>query len=206
VATGRPRDRDVPARERILRAAARLFHGDGVRATGVDAVIHAAGVAKATFYHHFPSKDGLVVAWLSDPRTRWFDRITAQAEARASGADDVIRATFEEVEDWLIAGDLRGCPYLNTATEFAEADHPAHGVIEEFLLDIRTFYRVTLERDGYRDAALLAAQIHALQAGAITLSVATRSLGNARMAGEAAQRILRNATRERKREATRSAD
>ena len=56
------------ARDRILGAAHDFFHNVGIRATGVDTLIEAAGVAKATFYRHFPSKDDLVVAWLMDDR------------------------------------------------------------------------------------------------------------------------------------------
>ncbi|MEO8229413.1 MAG: helix-turn-helix domain-containing protein, partial [Chloroflexota bacterium] len=49
----------VTARERLLAAASELFYERGIQATGVDAIIKAAGVAKATFYRHFPSKDDL---------------------------------------------------------------------------------------------------------------------------------------------------
>jgi hypothetical protein len=59
-------------RERILGAASELFTRQGVGATGVDSLIETAGVAKATFYRHFPSKDDLIIAWLRDPRTRRF--------------------------------------------------------------------------------------------------------------------------------------
>ena len=60
------------ARDRLLAAANDYFHNVGIGATGVDTLIEAAGVAKATFYRHFPSKDDLVVAWLSDDRPRSF--------------------------------------------------------------------------------------------------------------------------------------
>ena len=61
------------ARDRILAAAGQLFAEQGVRATGVDALIATADVAKATFYRHFPSKDDLIVAWLQEPE-RAFSR------------------------------------------------------------------------------------------------------------------------------------
>jgi AcrR family transcriptional regulator len=52
------------ARERILDAAFRLFYARGIRAVGVDLIIAESGVAKATFYKHFPAKDDLVLAYL----------------------------------------------------------------------------------------------------------------------------------------------
>ena len=52
------------ARARILDTATRLFYAHGLRAVGVDTIIAESGVAKATFYKHFPAKDDLVAAYL----------------------------------------------------------------------------------------------------------------------------------------------
>ena len=52
------------ARERILDTAFRLFYARGLRAVGVDTIIAESGVAKATFYRHFPAKDDLILAYL----------------------------------------------------------------------------------------------------------------------------------------------
>lgn len=54
---------DKPARERILLTAHDLFYRDGIRASGIDRVIAEAGVSKATFYRHFPSKNALIRAF-----------------------------------------------------------------------------------------------------------------------------------------------
>jgi len=54
---------DSQARERILASAYELFSRRGVRAVGIDEVIEGAGVAKATLYRHFRSKDELVLAF-----------------------------------------------------------------------------------------------------------------------------------------------
>ena len=58
-------------RQRLLAAARELFYGDGICATGVSAVAERAGVTKMTLYAHFPSKDGLVAAYLEDSDRRW---------------------------------------------------------------------------------------------------------------------------------------
>src|SRR6266581_4134898 len=59
------------ARERILRTAYDLFARRGTRGVGIDEVIGRAGVAKATFYRHFPSKDDLVLAFLQRREEVW---------------------------------------------------------------------------------------------------------------------------------------
>jgi len=56
------------ARERLVEVASRLFYAEGIRAVGVDRVIAEAGVAKATLYAHFASKDELVAAYLARQR------------------------------------------------------------------------------------------------------------------------------------------
>ena len=105
------------ARDRLLTAATQLFADAGVQATGVDAIIESAGVAKATFYRHFPSKDDLVVAWLRDPRTRWFDRVRAKAKASSVDPRDEVLLFFEAVAEWLEDDGYRGCAYLNSSVE-----------------------------------------------------------------------------------------
>ncbi|MEU6656513.1 TetR/AcrR family transcriptional regulator, partial [Streptomyces sp. NPDC046900] len=64
------------ARERLLQAANELFYGEGVQTVGIDRVIEHAGVAKASLYNTFGSKEGLVCAYLISRNLRIRDRIT----------------------------------------------------------------------------------------------------------------------------------
>ena len=54
----------LPARDRLLKAAAELFYAEGVGATGIDAITARAGVAKMSLYNNFASKSDLVDAYL----------------------------------------------------------------------------------------------------------------------------------------------
>ena len=67
-----------PARSRILDTAFRLFYARGIRAVGVDLIIAESGVAKATFYRHFPSKDELVLAYLDKVDGVWTGQLRAE--------------------------------------------------------------------------------------------------------------------------------
>lgn len=115
------------ARDRILRAAHDLFYRDGVRATGVDRVIAESGVAKLTFYRHFPSKNDLVRAYLADRHRRWMTWFS-DALARHGGGPDAIVAALAE---WLRDPGYRGCAFINTVGELAgslpEVREIAHG-------------------------------------------------------------------------------
>jgi AcrR family transcriptional regulator len=183
------------ARERLLVAAAAGFHETGIQATGVDSIIEAAGVAKATFYRHFPSKDDLVVAWLLDPRTRWHEGVRSQVEATTTDPNDRILLFFEGTAEWLEAEGYRGCPYLNTGVEITDPAHPARRIVLDYLNEIHEYLHSLLVAARYVDADMLAPQLQALLAGSISLAVARHTAAYALAAREAAERLLAGAER-----------
>lgn len=186
----------APARDRLLVAAARLFQEGGLQASGVDALIEAAGIAKATFYRHFPSKDDLVVAWLRDPRTRWFDRVRAQAETRAGEGVEVIPAFFEALADWLEAEGDRGCPYLNTAMEIADPSHPARLVVADYLREIEDYLVGLARTAGFRGPRRLGSELFTLVVGSISLRHARGPSSRPLTARDGAVRLLKAAKRD----------
>ena len=78
------------ARQRILDTAFRLFYARGLRAVGVDTIIAESGVAKATFYKHFPAKDDLVLAYLDRVDGVWTGQLheAAGVEQPEGGVQD----------------------------------------------------------------------------------------------------------------------
>lgn len=183
------------ARDRLLAAASELFYENGVQATGVDSLIAAAGVAKATFYRHFPSKDDLVAAWLREPRTRWLDDVRGRVEKHPPDAEGRIPYFFDAVGEWLEAGELRGCPYLNVAVEITGPAHPARAIIREYLQEVEDYLEGLLAEAGYRQSRPLAAQVQTLTAGAISLAVARGTGDPVLAAKDAAMNLLAEARR-----------
>ena len=177
-------------RSRILAAAEVLFAENGIARTGVDALIDAAGVAKATFYRHFPSKDALILAWLHDPRTRWFDRIRVVAESRAVTPDEVVPRLFDAVAEWLEGGDFIGCPYLNTSVEISDPRHPATDAVRDYLAEIGAYLEERVAAADHDDAARLGRELHTLLAGSISLGVANRTSSFVVAARDAAVQLL----------------
>jgi AcrR family transcriptional regulator len=177
-------------RARILAAASVLFAENGIARTGVDTLIEAADVAKATFYRHFPSKEALIVAWLRDPGTRWFERVRAVAESRATTPSEVIPRFFDAVADWLETDDFIGCPYLNTSVEISDPGHPATQAVREALAEIGAYLEESVAAAGHDDAPRLGRELHALLAGAISLGVANRTSSFVMSARDAALQLL----------------
>src|SRR2546421_6605166 len=90
------------ARERILDGRYELFSRRGIRDVGVDEVIETAGVAKATLYRHFPSKDELVLAFLERREQLWTrEFVEAGAERRGATPEDRLLAIFDVFHDWV---------------------------------------------------------------------------------------------------------
>ena len=110
------KDKNIAPRERILETAAELFFHQGFRATGINEVIAKSGVAKATFYNHFPTKDDLCLAYLRDRNTSEFEAINAFVHDHDSPVEKFL-AVMESVQPWLEANNLRGCAFLNMVAE-----------------------------------------------------------------------------------------
>jgi AcrR family transcriptional regulator len=157
----------IPARERILDTAFRLFYAHGPRGAGVDTVIAESGVAKATLYKHFPRKDDLVLAYLDKVDQTWFGQL--RAAARAAG--DTPRAQLVGMFDALISACRRegyhGCAFINTAAE-SEAGSDLHARTVEHKNVVRAWVTDLARRAGAADADLLARQLTVLIDGGLS--------------------------------------
>lgn len=111
----------LPVRERILAAAHDLFYRDGIRATGVDAIIAASGVAKLTFYRQFPSKDELVLAFLEMRHDRWMgwfiDALGRHGAQRELATDSALEMLADVLQEWADDPGFRGCAFINAVSE-----------------------------------------------------------------------------------------
>jgi AcrR family transcriptional regulator len=167
-----PESASLPPRERILAAAGDLFYRNGVRAVGVDAIIATGGVAKASFYRHFRSKDELVAAWLLSPQPRWLDRVVVETEHRASSPRARLLAFFDVLLEFIDEPGSAGCPYLNTAAELHDPEAPIRSAIEDYLSEVEAYLRGLAEAGGGPAPHSLALQLRLVAAGAFITAVA----------------------------------
>lgn len=110
----------LPPRQRILLTAHDLFYRDGIRATGIDRIISESGVAKVTFYRHFPSKNELIEAFLAYRHDQWLSWFSRSLEQQATRRGDVMLALVPCLEEWFSSPYYRGCAFINTAVELAD--------------------------------------------------------------------------------------
>ncbi|MFJ5848950.1 TetR/AcrR family transcriptional regulator [Streptomyces sp. NPDC092903] len=161
------------ARSRLLDAADRLFYAHGINATGVDAVIEAANVARMTFYRHFGGKDALVAAYLQARDARW--RATVEECVTAAGDDPGARllAVFEALRTWHADPRFRGCSFANAAAELTAPDHPARAVVTAHKQALRARITELAGATGHPAPCRLTDQLLLLIEGATT----TQALG-----------------------------
>ncbi|WP_078327234.1 TetR/AcrR family transcriptional regulator [Mycobacteroides salmoniphilum] len=103
--------------DRLLRAAADLFATQGIRAVGIDQILRESGVAKASLYSSYGSKDALIVAYLEEldqrDRNRWDAAVATRRDPIAK-----VLTFFDLAAAAAHARNFRGCLYANAATEF----------------------------------------------------------------------------------------
>ena len=151
------------ARERLLAAANELFYNEGVHTVGIDRVIEQAGVAKASLYNTFGSKDELVRAYLETRQVSVTQRIM-QAVDRYDTPRERLLAVFEGQEDLFAQPDYRGCAFARASAE----SHPGD-LVEQAAENYRRWVRDLLTelaaQAGAPDPDILARQLHLLYDG-----------------------------------------
>jgi AcrR family transcriptional regulator len=109
------------ARERLLAAANELFYDEGVHTVGIDRVIEHAGVAKASLYNTFGSKDALVRAYLETRHESMARRITGVVD-RYDTPRERLLAVFEAQAEMAAEPGYRGCAFSRASAECHPGD------------------------------------------------------------------------------------
>jgi AcrR family transcriptional regulator len=164
--TRKPGRSTIPVRERILVAAGDLFHKQGIRGVGVEAIAEAAQTNKMTLYRYFDSKDDLI--------TEWVRGIVAHKEEDWKDLNARYRGDPQgQLQEWsrrtaakLRAMEERGSALGNAFAELPDPNHPARRVMKEHKL--REHKRIVrlCKAAGFRDPALSANLFSMLLEGA----------------------------------------
>jgi AcrR family transcriptional regulator len=151
------------ARDRLLAAANELFYNEGVHTVGIDRVIEQAGVAKASLYNTFGSKDELVRAYLQTRHASVTERITAAVE-RYDTPRERLLAVFEGQGELFAQPGYRGCAFARASAESHPGD-PAERATETYRGWMRSLLTELAAQAGAPDPGALARQLHLLYDG-----------------------------------------
>jgi AcrR family transcriptional regulator len=124
------------ARQRILNTARKLFYRNGYRATGINEIIRKSGVAKATFYAHFPSKESLAYAYV-ESMNREETRAMEESLEKFPGPYEKLIGLIEFLIPWSRERDYRGCAYLNICSEITDHANPVRQESKDHYVAVR---------------------------------------------------------------------
>ncbi|OFC72032.1 TetR/AcrR family transcriptional regulator [Alteromonas confluentis] len=117
----------MTAKKQLLtETALQLFYARGIHAIGINEILAQSGVAKKTLYHHFASKDELLLAALQLRHERFISWLNESLQQATTG-DAAVEKLFMALSSWFNSeeeklGYFRGCFFINTSAEFSDAE------------------------------------------------------------------------------------
>jgi AcrR family transcriptional regulator len=185
-----PGARGAVARDALLKSAIRLFCRDGISATGIEAIIVSSGVARATLYKHFGSKDALVAAALEEEGTAWRAWFFARMAQVEGPPRERLLAIFDVLGEWFVRDDYFGCALMNAVAEYRNQKVAVLSVTRAHKQPVVEFIQGLCAGAGAKDAKALASQIDLIMDGAIIKALVSRSAQPAKDARAIAGALL----------------
>jgi AcrR family transcriptional regulator len=152
------------ARDRLLAAADELFYQEGVHSVGIDRVIQRAGVAKASLYNCFGSKDELIRAYLTARHAARQQRISGKLALCATPRERLL-AVFDVLGDVFSEPGFRGCAFLNASAE-SRPGSTTRQTCDDCRAWVRSLFTELARAAGAADPEALAQQLVMLYDGA----------------------------------------
>ena len=158
----------LPARQRLLDAADKLFYAEGVHTVGIDRLIEEAGVAKGSLFYNFSGKDDLVAAYLEGRDRQRRERI-ARFQQGLDDPVDKLLAIFDALQETVSSPGWRGCPFANANAEALPGSVEAEA-LRAFRDWLSNAFLSLSEEAGFVEPAGVAARIRLLYDGAVSNS------------------------------------
>jgi AcrR family transcriptional regulator len=178
----------LSARDRLLAAADQLFYEEGVQTVGIDRIIEQAGVAKASLYKSFGSKDELIRAYLEGRHERRRASILAEL-AMIDDPREKLLGVFDQLGETFKVPGFQGCAFMNASVE-ARPGSAAIQAADNYRAWIRSLFVDLAAAAGARDPAKLARQLHLLYGGATISARMDHDLSAAAAAREVAEVLV----------------
>jgi AcrR family transcriptional regulator len=181
-------------RERILKTASDLFYRFSINSVGIDRIIAESGVAKMTFYKHFPSKADLIATYLRYKSAVWFQMLSTSTERAGLTPVERVLAVFDALEQPLLAPSFRGCPFAKGMAEFGpEANSPGvEATIAAYFTKLHGFVASLIEPLALSKPERAVIQILSLFEGSLVIAQSTRDPAIVQANREAARVLLEN--------------
>ncbi|MEO0895296.1 MAG: TetR/AcrR family transcriptional regulator [Bacteroidota bacterium] len=116
-------------KDKIIDTASELFYRKGYNSTGINEIIAEAGIAKATLYNHFKSKDEICIAYLQSMNSTFLRDIAAFCRGREKGKEQIL-AIFDFLQEFYQTSVFNGCWCIKTVAEVPKDNEGIRGEIK----------------------------------------------------------------------------
>jgi len=179
-----------PKRDQLIEAAGKLFYRDGYHATGIDRILAESQIAKMTLYHHFRSKEELILAVLEKRSREMFGSLRQFLDAKRRSPKKRLEAVFDWLVAWIGSKEFRGCSFLKAMAEYQNLDDPVHRAALAHKVALTAEIRGLVVAAGLKKSRNLPEQLSLLLEGAIVQSHALGKVTPAFRAREAARLLI----------------
>lgn len=179
-------------REQLIQASLELFSLTGSSAVGVNTISDKAGVTKKTLYHHFKSKEELILAVLRYYDERHRNSFMRSVESRAENPEDHLLVIFDILEEWFNSKNFSGCLFVRSMGEYPEEGTSIRSVCQESKILTQRYIKSLAEKAELQDADELSEQLMLLIEGAITMAQVSNSHLSAVRAKKAAKVLIKS--------------
>ncbi len=160
-------------RQHIIETASNLFYSKGYNLTGINEIIKEAGIAKATLYNHFASKEEICLAYLTYRNETFINDIKVFVNNAEEGKNKLY-ALFYFLQEFFDQKDFNGCWCLNTIAEIPKENEKIKKEIQkqkgEFIAYIEELIDKNYPQDSDQKNEALARQIYLVYEGSISES------------------------------------
>ena len=157
-------------RNRIIETASDLFYRNGYNSTGINQIIAEAGIAKATLYNHFKSKEEICLAYLKHKNVSFLKDFEAYTTSKPKGKEQLL-AVFDFLQLFYQEKDFNGCWCIKTVSEIPKDNELIRYEIQsqknDFIALITKLINTNLEDVKATQVNSLARQIYLLYESAV---------------------------------------
>ncbi|MEM1322279.1 MAG: TetR/AcrR family transcriptional regulator [Bacteroidota bacterium] len=160
-------------KQHIIETASQLFYKNGYNLTGINEIIAEAGIAKATLYNHFKSKEDICIAYLQHKNHTFLKDIRTFCKEKEGGTAQLL-GLFDFLQAFFKDRDFNGCWCIRTVSEIPRENERIRGEIQGQKVGLIGFIRGLLEENiaglSGEEQDLLSRQLYLLYEGAVAES------------------------------------
>lgn len=177
-------------REKILIVATMLFETRGIHASGIDTIILESGVAKATLYKYFPSKNELIIEYLKEKSNKFYGWLDEKLINKKRGSVEILLQLCDLYEQWITTPKFSGLPFHIGSIEFPDPKHPVNNYSVELSNELQKYLSDLAYIAGVKDSKTLGQQLTIIFEGGALIERLSPDSGAAKRAKKAAITLI----------------